>query len=86
MPLPPAEAEDTMLFVCDGRTFVRSDAVLKIAQVLGFPWSLGCIGKCIPCGWRDFIYRWIARNRYRWFGMAHHCQLFSGEEQNRLLP
>lgn len=33
---------------------------------------------------RDPIYRWIARNRYRWFGKRDTCRVPTAEERERI--
>ncbi|MFP5284488.1 MAG: thiol-disulfide oxidoreductase DCC, partial [Thermoanaerobaculia bacterium] len=39
----------------------------------------------IPRPLRDALYRWIARNRYRWFGRTETCWLPTPELQSRFL-
>ena len=48
----------------------RSDAALRIACELAFPWPLLGVFFALPVTLRDGIYDWVARNRYRWFGTA----------------
>ena len=40
----------------------------RIAQGLGFPWSLVAIVRVVPRALRDRLYMLVARNRFRWFG------------------
>ena len=42
----------------------------------------GCAGE-LPSPLRDPIYRWIARNRYRWFGKRDTCRVPTAEERER---
>jgi predicted DCC family thiol-disulfide oxidoreductase YuxK len=46
----------------------RSDAALRIACELPFPWPLLGVFFALPVRVRDRAYDWVARNRYRWFG------------------
>ncbi len=62
--LPGYITEDTIVYYDDGQVYLRSDAGLKIARELGFPYSLGVIGGVMPKDWRDGIYRYIASRRY----------------------
>jgi predicted DCC family thiol-disulfide oxidoreductase YuxK len=48
--------------------FIESDAIIKIAQQLSFPYKFMAAGVLVPKKWRDGIYKWIAKNRYHWFG------------------
>lgn len=80
-------AEDTMIVVReeDGRVFSKSDGTLELAAALGFPFGLLGMFKLVPRTLRDALYRWIARNRYRWFGKADVCRLPSPEVERRLI-
>ena len=70
----PAEP-DSVVLLRNGVVYERSDAVLHIALGLRAPWPLAFAAILIPRAWRDALYRWIARNRYRWFGRTESCQL-----------
>jgi predicted DCC family thiol-disulfide oxidoreductase YuxK len=80
-------AEDTMIVVRerDGAIFSKSDGLLEISRALGFPFALMRVFALFPRVVRDAVYRWIARNRYRWFGKADTCQLPSPEVVKRLV-
>ncbi len=67
------------------QTFVRSEAVLETARQLGWPWKAALALKILPRGWRDGLYRWVARNRYRWFGRSQACRLPTPAERARFL-
>lgn len=62
-----------------------SDAVLRIYEVLGFPWRLLGVLRVVPTFIRDGVYRSVARNRYRLFGKRSTCWMPSPEYRNRLL-
>lgn len=57
------------------KVYMRSTAVLKVAKALGVPWSLFYAFIILPVGFRDAVYNWIARNRYRWFGKKDVCMV-----------
>jgi predicted DCC family thiol-disulfide oxidoreductase YuxK len=67
------DALATMIVVADGRARTESDAALYILAALGWPWRAAAAARVVPRLLRDGVYRWIARNRYRWFGMRHAC-------------
>jgi predicted DCC family thiol-disulfide oxidoreductase YuxK len=69
----PAITLESIVLIENGRIRTESDAVIAIASHLGFPWSLAILGRILPRAGRDAIYRWVARNRYRWFGRQGHC-------------
>ena len=64
---------------------VRSEAALRLARYLGFPWRLFGLVRVVPRPLRDRAYDWIARRRYRWFGPAVSCQLPTPEQQKRMV-
>jgi predicted DCC family thiol-disulfide oxidoreductase YuxK len=70
-PLDPA----TFLVVDRGRVLTESDAAIHVIAVLGGPWRAILLVRLIPKPWRDACYRFVARNRYRWFGRRAVCYL-----------
>ena len=53
----------------------RSDAILYMLAQLGGIWSLSGIGRVLPRGLRDAMYKIVARNRYSVFGKHESCML-----------
>lgn len=76
---------DTVVLVEDGRVYARSDAALRIARGLGFPWALAWIFVLVPRVLRDLLYDAVARNRYRWFGRRDVCMVPSPALRDRFL-
>lgn len=76
---------DSVVVIDGERIYERSSAALKVASLLGFPWRLLMIFWIIPRPIRDAIYRWIARNRYRWFGKKDACPMPTPETIARFL-
>lgn len=74
------EKIDSVILIHQGMVFYESEAVLKIAQILPFPWRLAVVLKIIPLKIRNRLYRWIALNRYRWFGKKPACRIPTSEE------
>ena len=79
-PLP-----DSIILVEDGREYFRSDAALRIARGLRFPWSLFYAFIVVPRFIRDWVYDWVAAHRYRWFGRRDVCMIPTAELQRRFL-
>lgn len=49
------------------RVLIRSDAILEILRAIGGVWGLvGVLGRAVPRGVRDGLYRFVARRRKRW--------------------
>ena len=80
-----ALALDTFILIEDNKAFTRSTAALKIARHLRGPWKL-CYGFIvIPRPIRDVVYKFISRNRYKWFGKKEACRIPTPEEHARFL-
>ena len=67
--------DGTFVLLAAGRRYERSEAALHTALYLRSPWPLAFAAILIPRPWRDALYRWVARNRYRWFGKQDVCPL-----------
>lgn len=76
---------DSVVLVYGGKLWTHSDAVLEIARILGKGWALAYIFKGIPRSIRDRIYRWVAKNRYAWFGKKESCMLPTPNLKSRFL-
>ncbi len=79
------DTADTILVFADGKLHTHSDAALEIARRLPAPFPLLYAGKILPKGLRDALYRFIARNRYRWFGKRDECLMPTPELKARFL-
>lgn len=82
--IDPADPE-TLILVEGDRARRDSDAVLAIWSGLGWPWRAAAAARIIPAALRDPLYRWVARNRYRWFGRRQTCWLPGPEFADRFL-
>jgi predicted DCC family thiol-disulfide oxidoreductase YuxK len=80
LPIP-----DTVVLVEDGAVYVRSEAALRIARRLSFPWPVLFALMVVPRPLRDAIYDAIARRRYRWFGQRDACMVPTPEQRRRFL-
>jgi predicted DCC family thiol-disulfide oxidoreductase YuxK len=75
----------TLVLRAGGRTFVRSEAVLRIARGLSWPWPVLWILHGLPVALLDRLYVAFARRRYRWFGRAETCLLPTPELRGRFV-
>jgi len=79
-------ANPDSLIIVDGEKVLRdSDAVLSIYAGLGWPWKALALLSVVPRTLRDPAYRWLARNRYRFFGKRETCWLPTPEQADRIL-
>lgn len=75
----------TMLVLDGGRLYTQSDAALRIARGLGWPWRGAGALRLVPRPVRDALYRLVARNRFRLFGRRETCWVASPAERERVL-
>ena len=76
---------DSIILLEDEECFGASTAALRIARRLGAAWPLFYGAMLVPRFLRDPIYRWVARNRYRWFGKKESCELPTPELRSRFI-
>lgn len=81
----PTSTYETMLVLQDGRLLTESEAALRIAEGLGWPWRAAGVLRLVPRPLRDGLYRLVARNRYRLFGRREQCWLPATGDRDRLL-
>jgi predicted DCC family thiol-disulfide oxidoreductase YuxK len=76
---------DSIVLVEGQHAFVRSEAALRIARQLRFPWPILYGLVVVPRPLRDWVYDIVARNRYRWFGRRDVCMVPGPETRDRFL-
>jgi len=75
---------ETLIFTKNQTTFYRSDAILEISRIIGFPFSLFLIFKIFPKSIRDHIYSFISRYRYNIFGKKSSCEFPQSNTTNNI--
>ena len=73
------EHYDTFILLEGDKTYQFSTAAIRTFQLLGGAYSLVGIFWIVPEFIRDAIYKWVANNRYKWFGKKEECWLPSKE-------
>jgi predicted DCC family thiol-disulfide oxidoreductase YuxK len=81
----PEAGVGSIILVEDNRVRLRSDAVLRMLGLLGFPFRLAAVFRLIPASVRDAVYDVIARNRTRWFGRLPSCRIPTSSERHRFI-
>lgn len=67
---------ETIIFFTDGKFLKQSNAIVSILfKIGGFNRFLSRIIKHLPVKFRDGLYKFISRNRYRLFGKKEHCMI-----------
>lgn len=76
---------DSVVFLKDGKTFRKSQAVIKILEEIGGIWKLAKIGKALPDSILNEAYDIVAQNRYKIFGKKESCRLPTPAERARFI-
>lgn len=76
---------DSIVLIVEGKVLLKSSAVVQIAKNLSGILKLLYYSKFIPTSFRDGIYDFVARNRYKWFGRREVCRVPAEEEKARFL-
>ncbi len=66
---------DSIILLENNKVWLLSDAALRIARRLRFPWNLLYGFIVLPRFIRDGAYKFIASRRYSWFGKRDTCYL-----------
>ena len=65
--------------------YLKSDAAIEIMKKLGGIFYLTIILKIFPRIIRDFVYDFIAKNRYNWFGKKDNCMIPTLELKSKFI-
>lgn len=79
-------APDSLLVWEQGVLRNESSAALHIARNLPGIWKIWIVLYIIPSPIRNWVYRYIAARRYRWFGKSARCMLPEPGQEQRFLP
>lgn len=80
------EALESMLLIEPGVAYYqKSTAALEISKDLSGGYSLLKHFLFLPEGFRDGIYNFIAKNRYKWFGKKDSCMIPTPELKAKFL-
>ncbi|TWI02867.1 putative DCC family thiol-disulfide oxidoreductase YuxK [Luteimonas cucumeris] len=81
------DPDDPMSFLLLDEMGARtdSDAIIAVLIGLGGAWRMATLCLLLPRVLRDPPYRWLARNRYRWFGRKRTCFLPDMTQRHRFI-
>ena len=76
---------DSIVLIENGKSFVKSTAGLRSFSYLDGGWKIFYGLLIVPPFLRNFIYDWIARNRYRWWGKKEQCMIPNENVKSRFV-
>ncbi|UMB54479.1 DUF393 domain-containing protein [Lutibacter sp. A64] len=76
---------DSIILIENNNFYEKSTAALKISKKLNNGFSLLYLFIIIHPFIRDWVYNYIAKNRYKWFGKKENCMIPTPELKNRFI-
>jgi predicted DCC family thiol-disulfide oxidoreductase YuxK len=83
--LDPQDYE-TNILIAGGLPWFKSEGSIRMAEQLGFPWSIAKLLRVLPLSLRDKLYQCVAQNRLRIFGKRDVCYRSEAGYEDRFLP
>lgn len=81
----PKHIDSIILYEPGVAYYYKSQAALEIAKSLGGFFHLGTFFRIIPIGISNQLYDYIAKNRYKWYGIKESCMLPTEELKAKFL-
>lgn len=82
--IDPAQT-DSIVLIDNGRAYIKSTAALRIARYMNGAYPLLYSLIILPPFIRNWVYDWVARNRYKWFGKKESCRIPTPELRDKFL-
>ena len=75
------ESLSTIIYLNDGVLSKKSKAIISIFSNLSFPYKMLILSWIIPYFIRDYLYDYVANNRYKIYGKIQHCELLNNNKE-----
>lgn len=80
-----SKTDSILLYSLEHGLSVKSSAALNIAKHLGFPRNLMTIFFIVPTFIRNWVYDYVAKNRYKWYGKKDKCMIPTPELNSKFM-
>lgn len=80
-----SENVDSLILIKEHSAYIKSCAALRLTLYMKGLWPLLVVFVIIPPFLRNIVYDIVAKRRKKLFGRSDNCQLFSKEENERML-
>ena len=74
---------DSVVLLYRDKYYIKSDAAIRAAALLGGVYKLLLIGLIVPRFLRNIVYDRVAQNRYKWYGKTEGCMIPTPELKER---
>lgn len=79
------QENESVILVDQNEIYTETDVTFQTLRHLRFPWKALAILRFIPRPIRNFIYKIIAKNRYKWFGRKDQCMIPATSQKHLFL-
>jgi len=76
---------DSIILLHNGTEYTHSTAIIKSLILLGGIYRCAVLLFIFPKKLRDLAYKFIAKNRYKWFGKYDSCPVLPKEWKERMI-
>jgi predicted DCC family thiol-disulfide oxidoreductase YuxK len=76
---------DSVIFIENEKVYTYSDAAIRITKYLSWPAKILYGFIIVPKIIRQPFYKWVAKNRYKWFGKKEACVVPGPDVRARFL-
>ena len=76
---------DSVILIDQDKVYTYSDAAVRISKYLRWPAKILYGLLIIPKFIRQPFYKWVAKNRYKWFGKKEECMIPTPDVKARFL-
>ena len=76
---------DSIILIENDKAYVKSTAALKVARHLGGAYPLLYGFMIVPNFIRNWVYDYVAKNRYKWYGKKDSCMIPTPELKSKFL-
>lgn len=83
--LDTSKTDSILLYSEEKGLKIKSSAAIAIASKLGFPRNLATLFYMIPPFMRNWVYDYVAKHRYQWYGKKETCMIPSPKLQEKFL-
>ena len=80
-----ADLDSIILYQPGYAYYYKSQAVFEIAKELGGIYSISTIFSILPSSITDYLYDYIAKNRYKWYGKKEFCMIPTNDIKAKFL-
>lgn len=77
---------DTIILLKDNKIYKEADAALEVLKDIDWRWKwFGKVALFFPRIFRNWVYRIVSKNRYKWFGKKESCMIPIPDLKSRFL-